>query len=221
MTPAQLALATGARIDRASEWLPLIESAMREFGIDTYLRQAMFLAQIAHESGSMHYTTELWGPTEAQRRYEGRKDLGNVIAGDGFKYRGRGLIQTTGRYNYAQTAKALGIDCVNNPDLLSEHENASRSAAWWWQSRKLNRFADSGDIMGSTKIINGGFNGIEQRKRMYQAALKSLPEIVITAVIETVPEVVVEAVEATPVKAAPTLLTFIMAIFKFFAGFKK
>lgn len=224
MTPAQLSLATGARIDRATEWLPLIEAAMLEFGIDTRLRQSMFLAQIAHESGSLHYTAELWGPTEAQRRYEGRKDLGNVIAGDGFKYRGRGLIQTTGRYNYAQTAKALGIDCINNPELLSEHANASRSAAWWWQSRSLNRFADAGDILGCTKVINGGTNGLEQRKKLYLSALKSIPEIVVEAVeavIETVPEVVVEAVEATPIKAPPTLLTFIMAIFKFFAGLKK
>lgn len=220
MKSAQLAQATGARIDRATEWLPLIEYAMREFNIDTRLRQAMFLAQIGHESGGMHYTTELWGPTEAQRRYEGRKDLGNVIAGDGFKYRGRGLIQTTGRYNYEQTAKALGIDCVNNPELLSEPENAARSAAWWWQSHNLNRFADAGDIVGCSKKINGGTNGLEQRKTLYQAALKSIPEIV-TKTVEAVPEVVVEAIEAAPAKAPPTLLTLILSIFKFFTGFRK
>lgn len=176
MTPAQLSLSTGARIDRATEWLPLIESAMQEYGIDSRLRQAMFLAQIGHESGGMKYTVEIWGPTPTQTRYEGRKDLGNTQVGDGFKYRGRGLIQTTGRYNYEKTAAALGVDCIDNPDLLAEPENAARSAAWWWQSHKLNRFADSGDIVGCTKVINGGTNGLEHRKKLYEAALSAVPE---------------------------------------------
>jgi len=178
MTPAQLALATGARIDRATEWLPVIESAMQEFRIDTRLRQAMFLAQIGHDSGGLHYPVEIWGATPAQSRYEGRKDLGNTQAGDGFKYRGRGLIQTTGRFNYELTETALGIDCVDSPDLLSEPENAARSAAWWWQSHSLNRFADSGDIVGCTKVINGGTNGLEHRKALYQAALSAVPEVI-------------------------------------------
>ena len=95
MTPVQLAKATGARIDRATEWLPVIEAAMLEFGINTQQRQAMFLAQIGHESGGLHYTVEIWGNTAAQISYEGRKNLGNTQVGDGFKYRGRGLIQTT------------------------------------------------------------------------------------------------------------------------------
>ena len=176
MTPAQLAQSTGARIDRATEWLPVIEAAMREFGIDTRLRQAMFLAQIGHESGGMKYTTEIWGNTAAQLRYEGRPDLGNIHVGDGFRFRGRGLIQTTGFYNYQKTADALGIDCVNNPDLLAEPQNAARSAAWWWQSHHLNKFADSGDIVGCTKVINGGTNGLDHRKKLYEAALNSVPE---------------------------------------------
>src|SRR3990172_4830059 len=99
MTPKELSLATGARIDRATEWLSAIEAAMIEFNIDTPQRKAMFMAQIGHESGGLHYTVELWGPTDAQRRYEGRIDLGNVVTGDGFKFRGRGLIQITGRAN--------------------------------------------------------------------------------------------------------------------------
>jgi putative chitinase len=188
MTPAQLAQATGARIDRATEWLPVIEAAMLEFGIDTKARQAMFLAQIGHESGGMRYTTELWGPTPTQSRYEGRKDLGNTVEGDGFRFRGRGLIQTTGRYNYEKTAAALGIDCVNNPDILAEASNAARSAAWWWQSHSLNRFADIGDIVGCTKVINGGTNGLEQRKKLYAAAMLAVPEIV-TPIATTQPTV--------------------------------
>jgi putative chitinase len=213
MTPAQLATATGARIDRANEWLSVIASAMLEFDIDTRLRQAMFLAQIGHESGGMHYTTEIWGNTAAQLRYEGRKDLGNTVEGDGFKYRGRGLIQTTGRYNYEKTASALGIDCVNNPDLLAEPVNAARSAAWWWQSHNLNRFADAGDIIGCTKVINGGTNGIDQRTKLYQAALKSIPEIVVETVVETIQE--------SPTKAPRPLMVAIMALFKFIASFAK
>ncbi len=203
MTPKQLALSTGARIDRATEWLAVIESAMREFGIDTRLRQAMFLAQIGHESGGMRYTAEIWGNTAAQQSYEGRKNLGNTQVGDGFKYRGRGLIQTTGRYNYEATAKALGIDCVNNPDLLLEPENAARSAAWWWQSHNLNRFADADDCKGCTKVINGGYNGLDQRLALYAAAKAALPEV----------ENVIETIEQSPIKA-PSILNLILNIFK-------
>lgn len=196
MTPAQLAKATGARIDRATEWLPVIEAAMLEFGINTQQRQAMFLSQIGHESGGMRYTVEIWGNTAAQISYEGRKNLGNTQVGDGFKYRGRGLIQTTGRYNYEATAKALGIDCVNNPDLLAEPENAARSAAWWWQSHNLNKYADADDCRGCTKVINGGYNGLEQRLALYEAAKSVLPQVEI------------------PTVRAPSMVTAILAIFK-------
>jgi putative chitinase len=154
---------------------------MREFGIDTKQRQAMFLAQIGHESGGMKYTVEIWGATPTQTRYEGRKDLGNTQVGDGFKYRGRGLIQTTGRYNYEKTSDALDVDFLRYPELLEEPQNAARSAAWWWQSHNLNRFADAGDIVGCTKAINGGTNGLEHRKKLYEAALSAVPEPVATS----------------------------------------
>jgi len=206
MTPAQLAQATGARIDRATEWLPVIEQAMREFGIDTKERQAMFLAQIGHESGGMHYTTEIWGNTAAQISYEGRKSLGNTETGDGFKYRGRGLIQVTGRSNYTQVAAALGIDCVNDPDILAEPVNAARSAAWWWKSRNLNKYADACDIVGCTKVINGGTNGLSQRKAwLYESAMSVVP--------------VVDAIQQSPIK--PSIITVILAVFKFVAGLVK
>lgn len=170
MTPKQLAIATGARIDRATEFLPHIEAAMSEFGIDTPERQAAFLAQIGHESGGLKYTTEIWGPTAAQSRYEGRKDLGNVRPGDGFRYRGRGLIQTTGRDNFNATGRALGIDLLTTPERLSEPSLAARSAAWYWQSRKLNQFADSGDFLTLTRRINGGVNGLADRMALHVAA---------------------------------------------------
>ncbi len=174
MTPKQLALATGARIDRATAFLPHIVSAMAEFGIDSPARQAAFLAQIGHESGGLKYTTEIWGPTPAQSRYEGRKDLGNVQTGDGIRYKGRGLIQTTGRANYAATGRALGVDLIANPEQLAEPVLAARSAAWFWQSRKLNALADSGDFVTLTRRINGGLNGLDDRMALHSAATEAL-----------------------------------------------
>lgn len=174
MTPQDLANATGARIDRATEWLPYIEAAMAEFEIDTPMRQAAFLAQIGHESGSLRWIVELWGPTDAQKRYEGRKDLGNTEPGDGYKYRGRGLIQTTGRANYKATGDALGVDLIGQPELLGQPELAARSAAWFWQEHDLNILADSGDMRQITRRINGGYNGLDDRLALYQEALKAL-----------------------------------------------
>lgn len=172
MTPQKLSLATGARIDRAEKYLQVIEAAMKEFEIATTRRQSAFLAQIGHESGGLRWTTEIWGPTLAQSRYEGRKDLGNVVPGDGFRFRGRGLIQTTGRANFAATAAALGVDLVNSPELLSTPELAARSAGWFWRSRGLNELADAGDIMRITRRINGGINGIDERLALYERAKK-------------------------------------------------
>ena len=107
MTPAILSIATGARLDRATNMLPHLESAMADYQINTTIRIAAFLAQIGHESGGLKWLSELWGPTPAQSRYEGRKDLGNVQPGDGFLYRGRGFIQLTGRANYASARDRL------------------------------------------------------------------------------------------------------------------
>lgn len=174
MTPQQLARCTGARIDRATEWLPHIEAAMAEFGITTPARQAAFLPQIGHESGGLHYTTEIWGPTAAQARYEGRKDLGNTQPGDGFKFRGRGLIQTTGRANYLTTGAALGVDLIAQPERLAEPELAARSAGWYWHQKGLNTLADLGDFELITRRINGGLNGYAERQALYTAAREVL-----------------------------------------------
>jgi len=172
MIAQDLARATGARIDRAREWLPYITAAMLEYGIDTPQRKTMFLAQIGHESGGLHWVVELWGPTEAQRRYEGRKDLGNVQPGDGYKFRGRGLIQTTGRDNYRATGEALGFDLLTTPELLGQAQLAAHSAGWYWKSRGLNEIADTGDFIKVTKRINGGTNGLADRQALYAAAMQ-------------------------------------------------
>ena len=172
MTPRQICIATGAQINRATEFQPFLDAAMAEFEINTPRRQAMFLAQIGHESGGLKYTVEIWGPTPAQLRYEGRKDLGNVQLGDGYKFRGRGLLQTTGRYNYTTTGFALCVDLIATPDLLGQLELAAKSAAWFWQNNGLNAIADRGDNLSASKRINGGTNGLTDRQALYAAAIQ-------------------------------------------------
>lgn len=174
MTPKDLALSTGARIDRAVTFLPYIEAAMLEFGIDTPARQAAFLAQIGHESGGLHWLVELWGPTDAQRRYEMRYDLGNTNPGDGLRFRGRGLIQLTGRANYVKASEALDVDLIAEPQRLGEPELAARSAAWFWSTHGCNELADSGDFEKLTRRVNGGLNGYPERLGLWAAAKDAL-----------------------------------------------
>lgn len=174
MTPQDLVACTGARIDRATEWLPHILAAMDGFKINTPARQAAFLAQIGHESGGLHWVSEIWGPTPAQARYEGRVDLGNTEPGDGYKFKGRGLIQITGRANYQSAGDALGVDLIAQPELLADFELAARSAAWFWWAHELNEVADIGDFINITKKINGGTNGLADRQALWEAAKKVL-----------------------------------------------
>ncbi|WP_312412289.1 glycoside hydrolase family 19 protein [Pseudescherichia sp.] len=100
--------------------------------------------------------------------YGGR--YGNNLNGDGWKYRGRGLKQVTFKANYEECGKALGLELVNNPDLLLDPRNAARSAGWFWKANNLNRFADNGDFNGLTKAINGGLNGIDDRRARLKVA---------------------------------------------------
>lgn len=115
ITANQLAKCLGIPLDRAQVWAHPLNAAMQRYGIDTKARQAAFLAQIGHESGRLRYVRELWGPTPAQRRYEGRKDLGNTQPGDGKRFMGRGLIQVTGRANYTTCGQALGLPLLEQP----------------------------------------------------------------------------------------------------------
>lgn len=154
-----------------SRWADVLVAACNEFTIVNPTAQRMFLAQIAHESGRFKFMREIWGPTPAQNGYEGRKDLGNNHVGDGFKYRGRGLIQITGRKNYETCGIALKLDLINHPELLEEPTNAARSAAWFWTMHGCNQLAERGDFNGVTKRINGGLNGIEDRLRLYAKIL--------------------------------------------------
>lgn len=173
MTPQQLRQATGCALYEAQRWAEHITAAMDKFEINTHDRQTAFLAQVAHESGRFVYVREIWGPTAAQRRYEGRKDLGNTQPGDGFRYRGRGLIQITGRANYRKAGQALGVGFESNPELLERQDWASESAAWFWAEHGLNELADRGTELAFkqiTKRINGGTNGYLDRLAIWEKA---------------------------------------------------
>lgn len=158
----------------ASVFVPVLNAAIVRYQIIGSKRVAAFIAQIGHESDQLKYVKEIWGPTAAQARYEGRKDLGNTVAGDGSKYRGRGLIQITGRANYMACGEALGIDLIKQPELLEKPQHACMSAAWFWASRGLNTLADAGRFDQITQRINGGQNGAEDRQALYARALKVL-----------------------------------------------
>jgi putative chitinase len=168
MTPEVFSKATGVPLSRAQKWADAVSAALALYGISEPLEVAHWLAQVGHESGGFIYTKELWGPTPTQARYEGRKDLGNTIAGDGKRYMGRGLLQTTGRANYVKAAAKLGIDCVNHPELLEEPSYAALSACQFWIDNRCGALALADDVLGLTKRINGGTNGLSDR----QARLK-------------------------------------------------
>ena len=153
----------------ADVFIPYLTLAMADYEIDTPLRRAMFLAQLAHESGEFRYVRELANG----KAYEFRKDLGNVEKGDGVKYKGRGLIQITGKANYMKVGKALFDDeqyLLKTPSLLETPQYACLSAGWFWNDRHLNPLADKKDIVAVTQKINGGKNGLETRMEYYARA---------------------------------------------------
>lgn len=147
--------------NRVDKYLPYINKYAPIYGVTTTLRMAHFLAQIAHESGQLQYVREL----ASGKVYEGRKDLGNTVKGDGVRYKGRGLIQITGKANYRAVGKALGVDFIAHPEKLEEPEYAVASALWFWQTHGCNELADLNDSVKVTKRINGGSNGLDDRIR--------------------------------------------------------
>ncbi len=190
---------------RAVQFAGPLSSAMSEFGIDTPLRQAAFLAQVAHESAELSALEEClayspsrimdvfprhvssWQDADrlsksperlANRVYASRNGNGDEASGDGYRYRGRGLIQLTGRDNYRLAASALHLPLLDQPELLIKPEHAARSAAWFWFSRGCNALADAGNFLAITKKINGGTNGYTDRCRYWARAKQS---VVVTA----------------------------------------
>lgn len=154
----------GVSLTKAGIYAPIITKYSSDFGINTPLRMAHFLAQVLHESGNFLYTKEL----ASGAAYDtGKKAiaLGNTpkADGDGQKYKGRGLIQITGTNNYRACGKYFGQDFLTHPELLEKPEWAFRSAGWFWQMAKCNDLADKGEIKRITIRINGGVNGIDNR----------------------------------------------------------
>ncbi|HEV3106321.1 MAG TPA: glycoside hydrolase family 19 protein [Trinickia sp.] len=192
----------------AARWLDPLNTAMAERAIDNPYRQAAFLAQTMHESGqfktlveNLHYSAyrlrQVWpahfktdeeaaecaGNPEklANRIYANRLGNGDEASGHGWLYRGRGIIQLTGRDNYERCAHALGIDLLAHPELLAEPEGGARSAAWFWFEAKLNELADrkpdrdpAVDFAAITKRINGGTVGLQARIELWEKARKVL-----------------------------------------------
>ena len=177
----------------ADVFIGYLNKTFAKYAIDTPLRMAMFVAQLAHESEAFHYTREIWGPTAQQKRYERdfksawpptaqdntnklAYSLGNDMAGEGSKFRGRGLIMITGKTNYTRISKDLFGDntLVVNPQLLETPQYATISAGWFWDKHNLNLVADTDDLEHCTKVINGGLNGIESRKAYYERAKVAL-----------------------------------------------
>lgn len=167
------------------------KSILDNANINTPLRLAHFFAQIEHESGlkpreeNLNYSADrlleifpkYFNESNvydyarkpiliASRVYKNRMGNGSESSGDGWKYRGRGFIQLTGKDNYIEFSKETEINCVNDPDLLLKEENAMLSAVWFWKKRNLNILADNDDIKNITRRINGGYNGLEHRKEL-------------------------------------------------------
>jgi putative chitinase len=160
-----------ASVGRMAVFLEALNDAMQEFGISENVdRETAFLAQVAHESGGFRYVCEL----ASGDAYENRRDLGNTEPGDGPRFKGRGLIQITGRANYQNCGAALGLDLVANPGLLESPGLACRSAGWFWSTRGLNELADKGDFLRITKRINGGTNGWPDRLAYFERAKEVL-----------------------------------------------
>ena len=164
VTLAQLRMISPAsKVADLTAALPYLNATMKKYEINTRLRQAHFLAQVAHESAEFRTTQEY----ATGAAYEGRKDLGNTVEGDGRKFKGRGLIQITGRANYKAYGLYINQDVTTgeNPKKLEKYPLAADSAGWFWTTvKKLNRLADADNLTAITHKINGGTNGIKNRR---------------------------------------------------------
>lgn len=155
-----------AKPENIQKFGPKLIEAMERYNIIYPEREAAFIAQIAHESGSLRYVEEI----ASGEAYEGRESLGNTEPGDGKRFKGRGLIQITGRANYKAVGAALKFDFIKVPEALELPGPASFSAAWFWQHAGLNRLADIEAFEKITRKINGGVNGMEDRLKHWETA---------------------------------------------------
>jgi len=202
-----LAEAAQIPLERAEEWIEYIDTAMEHYGIRRPMQQAAFIAQTSHESQSfqrwvenLNYSTgerirNVWPyrfvsvsdakqfvrkpEALANRVYASRLGNGDEWSGDGWRYRGRGLIQLTGKDNYRAAEKGMRIPLLDQPELLEQKEYAAASAAWWWHDRNLNYWADKGDIDSISGVVNRGdpdkpAMGQDERREAYTHALMVL-----------------------------------------------
>ena len=192
MNLSQLAAVACSATANAQKFLPYVNDTFTKFGILSPVQQLCFLSQVSHESGGFFYTEELASGTA----YEGRHDLGNIHPGDGVRFKGRGLIQITGRTNYSAVGTALGVDFINNPTLLGgknmaactpdQLKYAALSAGWFWNKTGLNGIADKIALNEAideganlehfkeiTKRINGGYNGLPDRLHRYKQGVET------------------------------------------------
>ena len=184
----------------ADHWYEALNKLLPDYEINTPQRIASFLAQCGHESANftalqenLNYKAEslsrVWPskfPADvaaqyahnpeaiANRAYASRMGNGDESSGDGWRYCGRGLIQLTGKSNYQAFADSLEMNVEDVPAYLATFEGAAQSACWFWESNNLNKFADAGDVKGMTKVINGGYLGLEDREKHYHHALNIL-----------------------------------------------
>jgi len=157
--------------DKAAElFMPYIYKYQGD--VNTPIRFAAFLANVLHESCCFKYVREI----ASGDAYEGRKDLGNVFKGDGRLFKGRSLMQITGRANYLECSKDMFGDdrLIKNPDLLSTPEIAVQASYWYWNKRKLSAIADAGDFVKVCRRINGGTNGLAERQKYYNGLMAVL-----------------------------------------------
>jgi putative chitinase len=168
-----LSIAPRAKKDVVSGLSAAMPGLIEKYALASTLRQAHFLGQCAHESAGFATTTEF----ASGRAYEDRIDLGNIRPGDGARFKGRGLIQCTGRYNYAHVSKALVVDFLSRPELLSTFPYAAEAAGVYWRDRGLNALADLDDVEGVTRRVNGGVNGLKERKAYTNSAKIALAKL--------------------------------------------
>ena len=201
MIDSHVLLSLGVSSADADKYLPFINMTMIKREINTPVRQAMFLSQLAHESGNFRFVVEnLNYSADALRRvfgkyfttdelanqyarqperianrvYASRMGNGDEASGDGWKYRGRGLIQLTGKDNYAAFSMQADNNALVEPELVAEPELAVDSAGWFWTTNRLNQLADTGDVKAVTRRINGGFNGLADREAKYNKLINLL-----------------------------------------------
>ncbi len=176
---------------------------LERYNLNTRQRVAHFLAQIAHESDHFR-TLEEYASGSA---YEGRRDLGNVVRGDGRRYKGRGAIQLTGRFNYRKYGRKLGVDLENNPELAATPKISVLTALEYWDNNNLNALADRDDVKAITRRINGGYNGLQDRvNKLHRAkvAMRNVEVVPSTQVKQPEqPKVEVAEVVETPVAPLP------------------